>query len=270
MTGFGEFDKLFPVITSAGKMMLGARDAGDEEHVHAKSGTANFVTDYDVAVQNYVISETLKLFPGSVFLAEEKNNDGEDFSGTVFVLDPIDGTTNFMHGLGVSAISLAAVRGGETVFGVIYDPYRDETFCAAKGKGSYLNGRRINVSTRGRESMLTVFGTCPYYKDTLADATFEMARRMFMISADIRRSGSAALDLAYVACGRYDVFFEFILQPWDIAAGILLVREAGGVIRTIEDGKISPLKASSVLAGGHEAYKAALEAAKEAAPAARN
>jgi len=262
MVEFGEFEALFPVVRKAGKMMLDAREPGSGSHVHSKEGTANFVTDYDVAVQNYVISETLKLFPDAVFLAEEKNNDGDDYSGTVFVLDPIDGTTNFMHGLGVSALSLAAVRGGETVFGVIYDPYRDETFCAAKGKGSYLNGKRIQVSSRPGESRLTIFGTCPYYKDTLADVTFDMLRRMFMISADIRRSGSAALDLAYVACGRYDVFFEFILQPWDIAAGILLIEEAGGVIRTMEDGKISPLKASSVLAGGPEAYEAALAEAR--------
>lgn len=262
MIDFDGYEVLFPVIKNAGRMMLDAREPGSESHVHSKQGSANFVTDYDVAVQNYVISETKKLFPDAVLLAEEKNNDGEDYSGIVFVLDPIDGTTNFMHGLGVSAISLAAVRGGETVFGVIYDPYRDETFCAAKGKGSYLNGRRIRVSSRGRESMLTVFGTCPYYKDTLADVTFDMLRRMFMISADIRRSGSAALDLAYVACGRYDVFFEFILQPWDIAAGILLIEEAGGVIRTMEDGKISPLKASSVLAGNPEACKAALAEAR--------
>ena len=256
MNDKNEFDAVFPVLRHAGEMMLSARDP--DSRVHEKYGSSNFVADYDIAVQSYIIGETEKLFPGAVFLAEEKVNDAVfPDDETVFVIDPIDGTTNFMRGVGVSCVSFAAVRGGETVFGAVYDPYRKEMFHACPGGGAFLNGRPISVARHDPEKALTVFGTSPYYKDTLCDATFELAKRLFLAGADVRRTGSAALDLACVASGRYDLFFEMILQPWDIAAGILLIREAGGVITTLSGTPVSPLRQSSILAGSEKVYEAA-------------
>ncbi len=249
------YDKIVPLLKEAGKIMLSASDPGGESHTHAKTGTANYVTDYDVAVQTFLIGKLREEFPGALFLAEERENDDLSRSERlVFVIDPIDGTTNFMHGCGISCISVAAVTAGKTVFGAVYDPYRDELFHAFRGNGAYLNGGRIRVSERPFESALVVFGTSPYYKDTLCRATFDTAEALFLSCADIRRTGSAALDLACLAAGRYDVFFECILQPWDIAAGILLVEEAGGIISATGGKKASPLSPSPVIAGTPRTY----------------
>ena len=145
-------------------------------------------------------------------------------------LDPVDGTTNLIHDYRASVISLALMQKGSVVLGMIYNPYTDELFSAQKGEGSYCNGQKIEVS--GAETMekcLIAIGTSPYYKE-MAEENFKVFQAIFKDCQDIRRSGSAALDLAYVACGRIEAYFERNLKIWDYAAGMLLVREAGGQV----------------------------------------
>ena len=242
---------LTELMRAAGIIMLSAHLSEDNSDgsVSEKSGSANFVTKYDVAVQEFLMEEIKKAIPNATFIAEEKENDPSLLSGDAcFVIDPIDGTKNFINDYRHSCISLAVISRGETVFGAVYDPYQNEMFAAEKGKGARLNGRHMKVSERPLELAIAAYGTSPYYKDTLADKTFGLARDVFLAASDIRRCGSAALDLAYLAAGRNDIFFEFILSPWDYAAGALLVTEAGGKITDINGGPVDISNPSSVFA----------------------
>lgn len=196
-----------------------------------EKGVADYVTAVDYEVQQYIRTQLEEKYPHIQFLSEEKSNDDVDRSGLVWVLDPVDGTTNLIHDYQASVISLALMDKGESVLGMIYDPYMNELFLAEKGKGSFCNGRRIHVSrAASMAECLIAIGTSPYYKE-LAEKNFDLFRRIFMDCQDVRRSGSAARDLAYVACGRLDGYLEQRLKIWDFAAGMLLVREAGGCIR---------------------------------------
>ena len=240
-------DQLLEIMREAGRVMLSAH--GIEGDVSVKAGSANFVTVYDVRIQNFIIDEIRRVIPGAVFIAEEKDNDPdvlkEEFC---FIIDPIDGTTNFIRDYRHSCISLAMVSRGETVFGAVYDPYLDEMFSAEKGKGAFLNGKSIYVSDREPDMAIVAYGTSPYYKDSLAGKTFAICRDLFMNSADVRRCGSAALDLAYTAAGRNDAFFECMLSPWDIAAGALLITEAGGIISDMNGDPVTLTKPVPVIA----------------------
>jgi len=248
---------LTELMRAAGRIMLSAHLEEDNSDgaVSEKTGSANFVTKYDVAVQEFLMEEIKKAIPNATFIAEEKENDPSVLSGEAcFVIDPIDGTKNFINDYRHSCISLAVISRGETVFGAVYDPYQNEMFTAEKGKGARLNGRPMKVSDRSLELGIAAYGTSPYYKDTLTDKTFGFARDVFLAASDIRRCGSAALDLAYLAAGRNDIFFEFILSPWDIAAGSLLVTEAGGVITDINGDTIDLSHPSSVFAANKTIY----------------
>ena len=248
-------DLLTVLVRRAGEIVRGAHTGEISDDVEVKPGTSNFVTLYDVRVQEFLMREIKEAIPSAVFIAEEKENDSAVLSDEFcFIIDPIDGTTNFINDYRHSCISLAMVSHGEAVFGAIYDPYLDELFTAEKGKGAYLNGTPMRVSDRPMARAIAAFGTCPYYKDTHADRTFRFARDVFLATADVRRSGSAALDLAYLAAGRNDVFFEFILSPWDLAAGMLLIAEAGGVVTQIDGSPLSLSAPSSVFAGNPLTY----------------
>ena len=248
------------VMRSAGKIVLSAHL--DEDSVREKTGSANFVTEYDVAVQNFMMSEIKRNIPKAVFIAEEKKNDPTVLSGEYcFVIDPIDGTKNFINDYRHSCISLAMISKGETVFGAIYDPYLDEMFTAEKGMGARLNGKPMHVSERPIETAIVAFGTSPYYKDTLADKTFDFTKEIFLTASDIRRTGAAALDLAYLAAGRNDIFFEFVLSPWDFAAGALLVTEAGGIVTDIKGNKTELSAPSSIFAANSKIHPQLIEIA---------
>lgn len=250
MNGKTIVEQLIALLREAGRIMLGAGEIESADGVMVKPGTANFVTLYDVKVQEFLMREITKLLPNAVFIAEEKENDSAVLeSKYCFIIDPIDGTTNFIHDYRHSCISLAMVSYGETVFGAVYDPYLGELFSAEKGAGAYLNGTPMQVSDRPLPLAVAAFGTCPYYKDTLADKTFALARDVFVAASDMRRPGSAALDLAYLAAGRNDLFFEFLLSPWDIAAGMLLLSEAGGIATQIDGSPLTLRTPCSVFAG---------------------
>lgn len=227
--------------------------------VRTKSGDADFVTIYDESVQGRLIEGISDLFPDSRFFAEEKSNSEEDTkTGLCFVIDPIDGTTNFIHNLRASAISVALLVEGIPEFGLIYDPYNDEIYSAKRGSGAYCNGKSIHVSARKLSEAVISFGTSPYNKTELAERGFEIAKKIFMNCADIRRSGSAALDMVNVACGKLDGFFECLLSPWDYAAGSLIVREAGGSVTDFNGNNVSFSCPSAVLCSNNSVKDAIL------------
>ena len=198
----------------AGEIMLRAEH--EELHVKNKSGEADFVTAYDVEVQGFLMRELSACFPQAQFLCEEKENDAMGTAPT-FVIDPIDGTTNFIRGLRHSSVSLGYYEDGEVQLGVVYSPYSDDMFYATRGGGAFLEkggkARPVKREDKPLSASLTVIGTSPYYKKHTGEETVRVFRELLYRTLDIRRSGSAALDLAYVADGRYDLFFECVLSP---------------------------------------------------------
>lgn len=221
---------IFDAMRKGGEIMKQAHLDNDvQDGIVEKQGSANFVTAYDVKVQNTLVADLSEIFPQAKFFAEEKENSSEDTkTGLCFVIDPIDGTTNFIHDYHASSVSVGLLYNGKPVFGAVYDPYRDELFSAICGEGAFCNGKRISVSNCDLAHALVGFGTSPYYKDELADSAFDMAKELFVASSDIRRGGSAAIDFCMLACGRLDVFFENKLSPWDFMASYVIITEAGG------------------------------------------
>lgn len=210
------------------------RDADRSQvKVGEKAGHANFVTTYDRKVQQELKKRLLAIVPAAVFVGEEEDIHASIKSGTAFIVDPIDGTTNFIKDYHSSCISVGMTVDGVQQAGIVYNPYLEELFTAERGRGAYLNGSRIHVSTEPLENGIVIFGTAPYYEE-LSKKGFEMAYDYFTRSLDVRRSGSAAIDLCNVACGRAELFFELTLSPWDHAAGGLIVEEAGGKVTTVE------------------------------------
>lgn len=259
---------ILPLLARAGELVLSAHNVEAEGGVTEKAeDAANLVTRYDGAVQALLLEGLSALYPDAAFVSEEKENDPAVLtSARCFVIDPIDGTANFVHGMRRSAISLAMLEEGETVFAAVSDPYLGEVFTAERGCGAFLNGKRLSVSHRDLTHALTVFGTSPYYKDSLTAPTFRLAERLFQRTRDIRRSGSAALDLAYVAAGRCDIFFECALQPWDFAAAALLLAEAGGIITDMKGAPLSLAAPTSVIAANAECYPYLLSETKSLLP----
>ena len=215
-------------------------------HIKVK-GPADYVTQVDTDIQSFLSQELGRLVPEIQFLGEEEGLH-EMNADTYWILDPIDGTTNLIHDYQHSVVSLGLYDKGEIILGVIYDPFREDVYHVQKGKGSFLNGNPIHVSDVGalRETIITI-GTSPYNRE-LTDENFSRFKRVFEKSQDIRRTGSAALDLAYVACGRTGGFFEPLLSPWDFAAGMLLVTEAGGMVTDFSGEPVNLLKKGSVVA----------------------
>src|SRR6266851_2432162 len=215
------------------------RDFGEVEQLQVSmKGPADFVSNADLKAEKLLRAELSKGRPGYGFLMEESGESRGSDARHRWIVDPLDGTTNFLHGIPHFAISIALERDGEIVAGVIYEPIRDEMYWAEKGAGAYVNDRRLRVSAR-RHLGEAVIGTgMPFGAGADAGTYIATLAAVMRATAGIRRTGSAALDLAYVAAGRFDGFWEFGLSPWDIAAGIILVREAGGYL--------------SDLTGGHE------------------
>jgi len=190
-------------------------------------GEHDLVTAADRASESHIVKRLRECFPSHSIVAEEG---GEHAGSSDFrwYVDPLDGTTNFAHGFPVYNVTLALERAGELIAGVIADPMRDEIFTAERGAGAFLNGQRIHVSTVKRVEDALVATGFPSRKRH-QDINVHFFYQLSMLSHGVRRPGAAALDLAYIACGRLDLFWEFNLHPWDIAAGVLLIREAGGV-----------------------------------------
>ena len=198
------------IVRQAGQIV---REAGRDKGVTEKSGHQDLVTRYDSQVQRFLEDRLLALLPQAGFLGEEDL--GEDVHADrewLFVVDPIDGTTNFVKEYPHCGISVGLYRNGQPEIGVIYDPYLDELFEAERGQGAFLNGKPIHVSDAPLQDAVTVMGTSPYYRQ-FTDVTFAMGKQLFAGSLDIRRAASAALDLCYIAAGRVDAYFECLLSP---------------------------------------------------------
>lgn len=193
----------------------------------AKTGRRDVVTEYDRRVQELLMQRLREAVPDAHFFCEEMQERDRLDAEQLFIIDPIDGTMNFVHGFHHSCISVAYAERGTVQVGAVYNPYADELFTAVQGEGACLNGSPIHVADAPlRESMVCI-GTAPYYA-ALSDATFAMARALFDASLDLRREGSAALDLCSVAAGRAGLYCELQVCLWDYAAGALIVQEAGG------------------------------------------
>jgi myo-inositol-1(or 4)-monophosphatase len=217
----------------AGEVITRSLERVDTLSVDAK-GPADFVTEVDRRAERAIMEIIHRSYPQHGFLAEESgSHGGDDF---LWIIDPLDGTTNFLHGFPVFSVSIALAVRGRLEVGVVYDPMRQELFTAVNGRGAALDDRRIRVSRRQhlRDALL---GTgFPYRDMEHLDDFLGMFRALLPRTAGIRRPGSAALDLAYVACGRLDGFWEIGLKPWDMAAGALLVQEAGGLVQDFSGG----------------------------------
>jgi len=213
------------------------RDFGEVEQLQVSmKGPADFVSNADLKAEKLVRAELSKARPGYGFLMEESGESRGSDARHRWIVDPLDGTTNFLHGIPHFAISIALERDGDIVAGVIYDPTRDEMFWAEKGAGAYVNEHRLRVSAR-RGLGDAVIGTGIPFRGRGDHPSYLAALGAVMSApAGARRLGAAAPDPAYVAAGRYDGFWEFGLSPWDIAAGLLLIREAGGYVSDLTGG----------------------------------
>ena len=220
------------IVREAAQIVLAARDIPSQ--THEKTSAADLVTEYDLAVERFLKEKLPPLVPGSVFFGEEEAENADPSRGWAFIVDPIDGTTNFVRDLRQSAISVALARDGAVEYGVVYDLYKDELFSARRGGGAFLNGSPIHVSTRPLSQGVFGMGTAIYKREYL-EPTMRLTQQLFERSCDFRRMGAAALDLCNVACGRTELFFEYSLCPWDS----LLVTEAGGVISTLDGAPLS-------------------------------
>ena len=230
------------IVREAGEIIL-RREGADR--IAAKAAQ-DFVTDVDFRVQCFIRDRLAQDWPQIQFMGEEQDNSGLDFSRPYWVLDPIDGTTNFIHNFHHSVISLALVINHEPQFGVVYNPSYGEEFTGILGGGAYLNGQPIRVSSVPSLSEALVFvGTAPYRRNEM-DENFDRIQRVYLASHDVRRFGCTALELCYLACGRADGYFEFGTKPWDIAAGWLILREAGGEAVSV-DGSRPPLDRESAI-----------------------
>ncbi len=234
----------------AGNLIVRAADNLDHLTVTKKSH-ADYVSEVDRAAEQAII-ETLKgAYPTHAILAEESGTQGD--SEFVWIIDPLDGTTNFLHGLPQYAVSIALQHKGVLSQAVIYDPTRNDLYTASRGRGAFLNDRRLRVSKR-KELTDALIGTgFPYTRFEHMDAYLAIFKDLMQKTAGLRRPGAASLDLAWTAAGRYDGFFETGLKPWDIAAGCLLIQEAGGMVGDLQ-GKDGYLQSGHICAGNPEIY----------------
>lgn len=244
-------DNIVSAERGAAEIMLHAHNIITED----KSGRRDVVTEYDRRVQDYLMQLLRESVPEARFFCEEQREHDDLHARHLFIIDPIDGTMNFVHGFNHSCISVAYMSAGELRAAAVYNPYVDEMFTAVKGEGAYLNGRRIRVSDDPLAGGIVCFGTAPYSAE-LTDETFRLARLAFGAGLDVRRQGSAELDLCSVAAGRAGLYFELQVSLWDYAAGALLVREAGGLCQDIRGAEL-PFDGTkpSILAGGAQAVR---------------
>lgn len=247
-----------------------ARDFGEVEHLQVSvKGPANFVSAADLRAEEIIFAELSKARPGYGFLMEERGEvQGADRTHR-WIVDPLDGTTNFLHSIPIFAVSIALEREGELVAGLVYNPVMNETFTAEKGQGAFLNDRRMRVAARAELSTAVIGTGVPHSGRPGHEQFLREVQSVMGSSAGVRRTGSAALDLAWTAAGRFDGFWESNLRPWDMAAGMVLVKEAGGYVTDMH-GKDKVFETGGIVAGNetiHLKLLKLLKAAKADTPA---
>lgn len=233
------------LVREAGKLLLDRR-----MEVTQKGNNSNFVTSCDIAVEEFLTKGLKKLLPGSLVIGEE-SEDNPTEGDLLWVIDPIDGTSNFIRDIGLSVISVGLVRENEPYLGVVYQPYREEMFYAKTGEGAYLNGKKIHVSDRDfAHSHLC--SAMSLYDKRYAPPCFRIIDRVYQEADDLRRLGTAAMELAYLACGRVELYFEIRVFPWDAAGAIPIIREAGGIVEILYEEKLPMEKPFAILAANSE------------------
>jgi len=242
----------------AGDIIARSADRIDQLQIENKDKN-DFVTEIDRAAEDTIIGILKKAYPDHAFLGEESGRhegSGDKPSQYEWIIDPLDGTTNFLYGIPHFAVSIALKKDGKLDQAVIYDPMKDDLFYASRGGGAFLNKRRIRVSKRLSLSGALLTTGVPYRPDQndLIDPYFQTMKVLIVDTAGVRRPGAASLDLAYVAAGRYDGFWEFGLHEWDIAAGCLLVQEAGGLVGDLQGGA-THLKSGDIVAASPKVFK---------------
>jgi myo-inositol-1(or 4)-monophosphatase len=246
----------------AGENIVRASDDLDRLDVQAK-GVNNFVTEVDINAEQEIIYHLQKAYPDHAILGEETGLTGDENADYRWVIDPLDGTTNYIRGIPHYAVSIACLYKGKVEHAVVLDPVRREEFTASRGRGAQLNGRRLRVS--GLLSLEgALLGTGIPFKNHCDDKLEAYSKSIEVLAAQcagIRRAGAASLDLAYVAAGRLDAFWEIGLESWDIAAGSLLVREAGGLVADI-DASDRYLESGNIVCGNPKCFKAVLQVTK--------
>ena len=238
-------DQIQVVARQAGRIMTDAL----RPKIMEKSGHANFCTETDEKIQAFLIEKLKEIVPEASFLGEE---DGQDVftskmsSGYCFVLDPIDGTSNFIYAYRPSVVSIALLQDGKPYIGIVYNPYDDMMFSAQAGQGAYLNGEKIMSADTPLSDSLACFGTAPYYSE-LRERSFEIAKNLLPLCVDLRRSGTAAWDMCCVAAGKCNLYFELKIQLWDYAAAALIASEAGCTVTDIDGKPLSYTGATSAV-----------------------
>ncbi|WP_142850921.1 inositol monophosphatase family protein [Telmatospirillum sp. J64-1] len=238
------------MVAAARKAARGIlRDFGEVEQLQvSRKGTNDFVTAADTRTEKVLRQELKKARPDYGFLLEEGGEEVGSNASNRWIIDPIDGTTNFIHGIPHFAMSIALEREGEIIAGVVYNPITDDVFVAEKGNGAFLNDHRLRVSARRKIEEAVVTTGIPHLGRGDHQQFLRELSAVMGSTAGLRRFGSASLDLAYVAAGRCDAYWERGLQPWDIAAGILLVREAGGYVYEPDGKGLNMMESGNVLA----------------------
>ena len=248
----------------AGKSL--SRDFGEVQNLHVSlKGPGDYVSQADRKAEKIVREELLKARPTYGFLGEES----EEIKGTDgahrWIVDPLDGTTNFLHGIPLFGTSIALERSGEIVAGVVYNPATDDLFTAERGGGAFVNDRRLRVSGRKNLSDSVIGCGAPHLGRGQHGRFLVQLRHVMGEVAGIRRLGSASIDLAYVAAGRFDGFWEEYLSPWDVAAGVILIKEAGGFVSDLTGGS-DFIEGGSIVAGNEHIHKALIEVANRPVP----
>lgn len=250
-------NQLEAIVREAGARLLAAENAAVTE----KDGIGNFVTDQDIATQQFLYARIGALLPDARFVGEEDDEHGETPDGRCIIIDPIDGTANFIRGSNYSAISVGIVENGVPTHGVVFNPWTNELYRAKQGKGATLNGRSIRVSDKPLAKGIAVVGFTSYARD-LNERQFGIFRRLFDACQDLRCLGSAALDICGVACGRWESFTELRLMPWDYAAAQCILQEAGGILTNVDGNDAGFSGETSILAASAACYADVLACCK--------
>ena len=232
------------------------RDSGKVEQLQvSRKGPADFVTAADRRAEQIIHRELTKTRPDYSFLMEESGEVKGSDKDNVFIIDPLDGTSNFLHGIPHWCISIALERKGEIVAGVIYDPVKDAMFMAEKNSGAFMRNKRLRVSGRKKPEECLVLGGSPITAHSFHEAYMKELKNVLTHQMTFRRPGAAALDLAYIAAGRAEIFWERALKPWDVAAGYLIVKEAGGIVTGFGENRADPIRSKGILATNGQLHK---------------
>lgn len=259
MNNIPSLAQIEPLIRYAGKILV---DRFGKELDVTHKGEIDLVTEADHLSEEYLINEIHSLFPDHQIITEERGTIGKN-ERHIWYLDPLDGTVNYAHGLPIFTISLAYQINNNLILGIVYDPVQDELFSAKKGKGAWLNGERINVSSTGDLINSLLVTGFPYDIHVAEKNNLDNFARFSLLSQGVRRLGSAALDLAYVACGRLDGFWEIRIHPWDIAAGALITQEADGIVTGINGGPDFLCEPQSIIAANPNIHPQMIELLKK-------